>query len=206
MKFVFSFVSVLFNTKKISDWTLGKRDGYCCHDWTKLACLVEVKGVLHYGIAGNALTQLQIGDVTIPQYWASSYGQHVFWVPVDDHYFKIAKEIEALDLERCVNATTCLPRTPKVVTAEKGISGDVLLDNGAYLEFLYSKFNASPVDMKTAAVALLCCQQNMHFIGFRSLSDLAGEGSAQSNEAAIFAPLAAQNAVDALLQFIALLS
>jgi len=29
-----------------------------------------VKGVLHYGIAGNANPQLQIGDVTIPQYWA----------------------------------------------------------------------------------------------------------------------------------------
>ncbi|KAJ0031555.1 hypothetical protein Pint_13217 [Pistacia integerrima] len=178
-------MSVLFNTKKISDWTLGKRDAYCRHDGTKHACqrryfeLVETPEVRQAACV---------------------------WVPVDDHYFKIAKEIEALDLERCVNATTCLPRTPKVVTAEKGISGNVLLDNGAYLEFLYSKFNASPVDMKTGAVALLCCQQNMHFIGFRSLSDLAGEGSAQSYEAAIFAPSAAQNAVDALLQFIALLS
>ena len=26
--------------------------------------------VLHYGIAGNANPQLQIGDVTIPQFWA----------------------------------------------------------------------------------------------------------------------------------------
>lgn len=26
--------------------------------------------MLHYGIAGNADPQLQIGDVTIPQYWA----------------------------------------------------------------------------------------------------------------------------------------
>lgn len=29
-----------------------------------------MKGLVHYGIAGNANPQLQIGDVTIPQYWA----------------------------------------------------------------------------------------------------------------------------------------
>ncbi|BBH08384.1 Phosphorylase superfamily protein [Prunus dulcis] len=32
--------------------------------------LSMVKGVVHYGIAGNADPQLQIGDVTIPQFWA----------------------------------------------------------------------------------------------------------------------------------------
>lgn len=35
-----------------------------------LLTLFRVKGVLHYGIAGNADPQLEIGDVTIPQYWA----------------------------------------------------------------------------------------------------------------------------------------
>ncbi|KAJ6698791.1 PURINE NUCLEOSIDE PHOSPHORYLASE [Salix purpurea] len=35
-----------------------------------LLTLFKVKGVLHYGVAGNANPQLQIGDVTIPRYWA----------------------------------------------------------------------------------------------------------------------------------------
>ncbi|TYJ24814.1 hypothetical protein E1A91_A07G004600v1 [Gossypium mustelinum] len=35
-----------------------------------LITLFKVKGILHYGIAGNANSQLQIGDVTIPQFWA----------------------------------------------------------------------------------------------------------------------------------------
>ena len=35
-----------------------------------LLSLFKVEGVLHYGIAGNANPDLQIGDVTIPQYWA----------------------------------------------------------------------------------------------------------------------------------------
>nr|XP_028947522.1 bark storage protein A-like [Malus domestica] len=35
-----------------------------------LQTLFKVKAVVHYGIAGNADPQLQIGDVTIPQFWA----------------------------------------------------------------------------------------------------------------------------------------
>ncbi|KAJ0091092.1 hypothetical protein Patl1_13283 [Pistacia atlantica] len=188
-----------------------------------LLSLFKVKGVLHYGIAGNANSQLQIGDVTIPRYWAHTglwnwqpeeifpvYGtpeerQHLFWVPVDKHYFSVAKRLKSLKLGGCVNET-CLPRTPMVVRVRRGISANVLLDNSAYRQFLNSKFNATPVDMETAAIALVCHQQNISFIAFRSLSDLAGGGSALSNEAAIFGSLAAQNAVDALLGFITLLS
>ena len=35
-----------------------------------LQTLFKVKAIVHYGIAGNADPQLQIGDVTIPQFWA----------------------------------------------------------------------------------------------------------------------------------------
>ena len=35
-----------------------------------LLSFFNVKGVVHYGIAGNANPNLNIGDVTIPQYWA----------------------------------------------------------------------------------------------------------------------------------------
>ena len=35
-----------------------------------LQTLFKVNGIVHYGIAGNADPQLQIGDVTIPQFWA----------------------------------------------------------------------------------------------------------------------------------------
>ncbi|XP_010540964.1 PREDICTED: bark storage protein A [Tarenaya hassleriana] len=37
-----------------------------------LVNLFRIKGVLHYGIAGNANVDLEIGDVAIPQYWAHS--------------------------------------------------------------------------------------------------------------------------------------
>ncbi|EEC78745.1 hypothetical protein OsI_18960 [Oryza sativa Indica Group] len=60
--------------------------------------------------------------------------------------------------------------------------------------------------MESAAVALVVAQQGAPFIAIRSLSDLAGGGSAESNEAGVFAALAAQNAVAVAVKFISLLS
>lgn len=226
---------------------------------------------MHFGIAGNANPQLQIGDVTIPHYWAhtglwnwqrwgddaddelalesagdytreigylrfsdynnnnTTYGsvstdnflnrvwyqpeeifsvdghpevrQHAFWVPVDALYLSLAKNLEGMKLERCMNST-CLPRAPEVVMVERGVSANVFVDNAAYREFLRSKFNATPIDMESAAVALVCLQQRKPFIAIRALSDLAGGGSSVSNEADAFAPLAAQNAVSVMLSFV----
>ncbi|XP_061993769.1 bark storage protein A [Rosa rugosa] len=238
-----------------------------------LLTLFKVKGVVHYGIAGNADPQLQIGDVTIPQCWAHTglwnwqrfgdgpdnllslesfgdytrdvgyikfsefnnkteteksvdnflnnawyqpeeifpvYGtpevrQHAFWVPVNKKYFALAQQLLDLKLESCVN-TTCLPRAPIVVRVQRGISANVFVDNSAYRQFLNSKFNATAIDMESAAVALVCEQQKTPFIVIRALSDLAGGGSSVSNEASIFASLAAQNAVTVVLKFISLLS
>ncbi|XP_076889791.1 bark storage protein A-like [Bidens hawaiensis] len=234
-----------------------------------LLSLFNVKGVLHFGIAGNANSELEIGDVVIPKFWAHTclwswqrYGrgpeselplesnddytrdigylkfldynndtttdnllnnvwyqpeevfpitttpetsQHVFWVPVDNHYFTLFKKLEGLKLEECINATTCLPTAPKVARVERGVSANMFIDNKAYRTFLNSKFNVTPVDMESAAVALICYQQNVPFLIIRALSDLAGGGSSVSNEASNFASLAAQNAVATLIKFVQLL-
>ncbi|KAK7314444.1 hypothetical protein VNO77_32968 [Canavalia gladiata] len=228
-----------------------------------LLTLFDVKGVLHYGIAGNANPKLQIGDVTIPQYWAhtglwhwqrlrevdgdfnksfgylkfanyNNYTKHsdlvtnllnmiwyqpeeifpvngipevshdIFWVPVDKTYFNIARNLKNVKLDNCVN-TTCLPRKPIVVRVEKGASANVFVDNKAYREFVNSKFDVTPIDMESVAVALVCLQQNKPFIAIRALSDLAGGGSVLANEVAVFASLASQNAVNVLIKFISLL-
>lgn len=131
--------------------------------------------------------------------------QHVFWVPVDKTYFEIARNLKNVKLSDCVN-TTCLPRKPIVVRVEKGVSANVFVDNKAYREFLNSKFDVTPIDMESAAVALVCHQQNKPFIVIRSLSDLAGGGSALSNEANVFASLASRNALDVVVKFISLLN
>ncbi|KAJ3701015.1 hypothetical protein LUZ61_004720 [Rhynchospora tenuis] len=236
-----------------------------------LLTLFEIKGIVHFGIAGNANLNLQIGDVTIPRYWAHTglwnwqrygfgpqdklpfeafgdytrqYGylnfsnynvdkkksasylnsvwyqpeevfpvsgtpeerQHAFWVEVDQSYYKLSEKLEGTNLTRCVNATTCLPRSPIVARVDKGCSANIFVDNAAYQQFLNTKFNITPIDMETAAVGLVSLQLGTPFIAIRSLSDLAGGGSAKSNEAAIYSSLAAENAVTAVVNFISLLS
>ncbi|MQL81201.1 hypothetical protein Taro_013659 [Colocasia esculenta] len=244
--------------------------------------LFEVEGVVHYGIAGNANPDLQIGDVVVPRYWAHTglwvwqrYGdgpndelplesagdytrelgylrfsdfsnatgntlnrvwyqreeifpvdgvpeqrQHAFWVPANAAYFGLAEKLEVvilqlppctfrwllgLELDRCVNSSTCLPRRPAAMRVARGCSANTFVDNAAYRGFLSSKLNVTAIDMESAAVALVCLQQRRPFIAFRALSDLAGGGSAQSNEASVFAGLAAGNAVAVAVKFISML-
>ncbi|CAH8366519.1 unnamed protein product [Eruca vesicaria subsp. sativa] len=130
--------------------------------------------------------------------------EHAFWVPVDEYFLNIARQLEDTELPQCVN-TTCLPRRPKVTIVDHGVSASVFVDNAAYRTFLRSKFNATAVEMESAAVALISHQQSLPFIVIRALSDLAGGGSEISNEADIFGSLAAVNSVDVLVKFVGLL-
>ncbi|KAM0894202.1 hypothetical protein ACQ4PT_024614 [Festuca glaucescens] len=239
-----------------------------------LLSLFRVKGIVHWGIAGNANEDLQIGDVTIPEYWAHlslwnwqrygdgkenelpleaagdytrEYGflnfsdytvgqgnpalsanelnsiwyqpeeifpasgvpeerQHAFWVRASKRYYALAAKLEGMELPACVNGTTtCLPRAPRVTRVSRGCSGNVFLDNARYRQFLHTKFGCTPIEMESAAVALVAYQQGVPFLTIRSLSDLAGGGSALGNEASTFISIAAQNAVDVMLKFVPLL-
>jgi hypothetical protein len=133
---------------------------------------------------------------------------HEFWVPVDGYYYNLSRKLEGLKLEGCVvnNGTTCLPRRPVVAMAERGCSATVFVDNAAYRKFLRSRFGVKAIDMETVAIALVALQQGAPFIAIRALSDLAGGGSAESNEAGVFEPLASQNAVTVAVEFISLLN
>nr|XP_043612031.1 bark storage protein A-like [Erigeron canadensis] len=130
--------------------------------------------------------------------------QHAFWIPVDPLYFELAKDLESMALVGCVDATTCLSTSPKVTTVERGTSASIYLDNAAYRSFIYYKFNISPVDMESAAVALVCYQQRVPFIVIRALSELAG-GDEHPNKADTFFTLAANNSVKVAVEFIKLI-
>lgn len=121
-------------------------------------------------------------------------------------YYYFFKYFQGMKLEGCLNSTTCLSTPPKVITVERGTSASIYLDNAAYRSFIYDKFNVSPVEMESAAVALICYQQRAPFIVIRALSDLAGGGTAEFNEAATFTSLAANNSVAVVVEFIKNLS
>jgi nucleoside phosphorylase len=88
---------------------------------------------------------------------------------------------------------------------KKGVSANMFVNNRAYRDHLKSKFGAIPTDMESAAVALVCFQQKIPFIAIRALSNLAGGGSALTNEVSLYLSLASQNAFDVLVKFISLL-
>ncbi|GMY17597.1 bark storage protein A-like [Fagus crenata] len=132
--------------------------------------------------------------------------EHAFWVSVDPFYFKISKKLEGLELEGCINSTTCLSKKPKVTTVQRGTSGSIFLRNAAYRSFIYDKFNISPVDMESASVALVCLQQRVPFIAIRAISGQAGGESPDSNEADTFTSLVANNSVTVVVEFINQLS
>ncbi|GLJ53337.1 hypothetical protein SUGI_1137340 [Cryptomeria japonica] len=234
-----------------------------------LLSFFKIKGVVHYGIAGNGNSDYPIGDVTIPRQWAHSglwnwqrHGQgvndelalesngdytrkighihfanysteegvdnllnnvwynpdeifplsgtpevrqHAFWVNVSETYYNLAEQLKNITLESCTNSTTCLSTKPKIVKVERGCSASVYLDNASYRNFLHGKFNCTPIDMESAAVALVSLSMEKPFIIIRALSDLAG-GSSAGNEASIFENLASKNAVIVVTKFFNLLS
>ncbi|GKB59898.1 bark storage protein A [Tanacetum coccineum] len=197
-----------------------------------LLSLFNVKGVLHFGIAGNANNVLEIGDVTIPKFWAHTglwlwqrnggredelplesngdYTRSIGYLKFSD-YNDTATQNKEYFKDNLLNRVWYQPEevfpintTPE--TRQHAFWGMKLEQyNGAYRAFLSTKFNVTPIDMESAAVALTCYQQEVPFIAIRALSDLAGGGSEVSNEASNFAPLAAQNAVTALVKFVTLL-
>ncbi|CAL9166090.1 unnamed protein product [Musa hybrid cultivar] len=62
------------------------------------------------------------------------------------------------EVEEVCQLYACLPRSPVVVRVTRGCSGN-LLSNMACKHFLHSKFNATTLDIESAAVALVACLQ-----------------------------------------------
>ncbi|KAF9615544.1 hypothetical protein IFM89_029791 [Coptis chinensis] len=228
----------------------------------------NLSAVLHYGLAGSADKNLNLGDIVIPQFWAHTglwywqkYGQgpndalsseedgdftrdygylnfadytssnddthnnflnnvwfqaedvfhfdgapesrdKAFWIPITQSFFEQAKKLEGTALEDCTNTDSCLPRTPKVVTASRGSSASIYIDNIAYKTFLHSKFQVSLVDMESAAIALITHQQNIPFIAFRAINGPAEESSSKSMDTHIFFSLFIENCLKVLTSFV----
>ena len=85
-----------------------------------------------------------------------------------------------------------------------GVSGPIFVDNAALREHVFTTFDAQVLDMESAGVAQVAFANNVPFIAFRSLSDLAGGGDG-ANEMNTFMSLAASNAAIVMRGFIAAL-
>jgi len=125
------------------------------------------------------------------------------WFPVDAELLAIAEGLD-VPLERCLSADHCLDHTPQLVVGGTGMSGSAFVDNAAYRDYLAATFDASVVDMESAAVAQVAWANRVPFLAFRSVSDLAG-GDAGLNQMLTFMGLAAGNSAAVVTAFVAAL-
>jgi adenosylhomocysteine nucleosidase len=88
-----------------------------------------------------------------------------------------------------------------VVVGGNGISGPVFMDNAEFRQYAFQTFQAQVTDMETAAVGQVAYANNVPYIAFRALSDLAG-GDPGENQAPAFYRIASDNTAKVVVAFI----
>ncbi len=125
-----------------------------------------------------------------------------FWFPVDEEMLDVAQRIATqVQLDRCLPNGDCLEHQPRIVTGGSGVSGPTFVNNAEFREWVWRTFEADALDMETAAVAQVAALNRVRFLGFRSLSDLAGGGPGD-NQIRVFGRLAAGNSASVLRAFL----
>lgn len=125
-----------------------------------------------------------------------------FWFESDPELLKVAEKVASeMNLQDCVEENKCLTRAPQIRVGGNGVSGQAFMDNAGFREYTYKTFQASVLDMESAAVAQVAEINQVPFIAFRSLSDLAGGGEGE-NEMATFMGLAAANSAAVVTAFL----
>ncbi|MBU2288537.1 MAG: 5'-methylthioadenosine/S-adenosylhomocysteine nucleosidase [Gammaproteobacteria bacterium] len=124
-----------------------------------------------------------------------------FWFEVDPKMFATAQSIRNVELDNC-SVGKCLSTRPRLVIGGNGVSGQAFMDNRSFREYTFKTFGANVLDMETAAVGMVAYANDVPYIAFRSLSDLAGGGQ-EENEMGTFMGVAAGNSAKVLLAFLA---
>ncbi len=129
-------------------------------------------------------------------------GENIFWFSVDPAMLANAQDVAGrIALTSCTAANVCLLDQPLVHVGGYGVSGQTFVDNADYRDFVYGAFGADALDMETAAAMQVAYANNVPFLAFRSLSDLAGGGDGE-NEIGTFFTLAADNAAKVTVAFL----
>lgn len=128
--------------------------------------------------------------------------EQMTWFPADPAWLAVAEEVAgSVALEDCRDEATCLSQAPRIVAGGRGVSGQAFVDNAEFREWVHATFEAQVLDMESAAVAHVAYANEVPFIAFRSLSDLAGGGEGE-NEMGTFMGLAATNSAAVVTAFL----
>jgi adenosylhomocysteine nucleosidase len=184
------------------------------------------KAVIFSGIAGGIDSSVQIGDIVVPDKWATHdygyYGADSFivsgvdivepevdtivekiYLKVDDTLLETARRLS----EMALDFDSIGSRVPHLIVGGVGVSGDSFIDQVQKRLWLSDHFGALTTDMETAAVAQVCAVNGVPFIGFRSASDLAGGSGSESARSEIrrFFQVAANNSARVVVKFLEIL-
>jgi adenosylhomocysteine nucleosidase len=163
-------------------------DGFKAPDW-----MPGMMGVPGYGMM--LPRGVRVGSAHHPEEYRNDFA-------VDPGLFAVARSaVGGLALKNCTVTQACLDKAPKVVIGGTGVSGPAFVDNKEYREYLFTTFHAGVTDMESAAVAQVAFRNEIPFIVFRSVSDLAG-GDASTNQMNTFMQLAADNSASVVTAFI----
>jgi adenosylhomocysteine nucleosidase len=163
-------------------------DGFKAPAW-----MPGLSGVPGYGMM--LPRGVRIGSAHHPEEYLNAFA-------ADPDLLALARSaVGGLALKNCTASQACLDKAPKVVIGGTGVSGPAFVDNKEYREYLYKTFHAGVTDMESAAVAQVAFRNEIPFIVFRSVSDLAG-GDASTNQMSTFMQLAADNSASVVATFL----
>jgi adenosylhomocysteine nucleosidase len=102
-------------------------------------------------------------------------GEFIFDYTVDPTMFQVAQSIHPA-LARCgpLNPSLCVSAQPVIRRGGRGLTAGSFLANPDYRSYVSSVLHGQSFDMETTAFAHVAYANQIPFIAFRSLSDLAG--------------------------------
>ncbi len=147
---------------------------------------------------GSVGTGLFIRDTFVRNKSNFPNGEYKFDYAADPEMLAVARTVNP-QLDQCgpTKPTLCVSTQPQVRRGGRGVSASVFLANPNYRSYLFKTIQAVSLDMETAAFAHVAYANEIPFIAFRSLSDLAGgsdfkdvgaffgSGLAESNESKV---------------------
>lgn len=123
------------------------------------------------------------------------------WFEADPALLAVARTLKTSGLKHCTTDGKCLDHHPQVLTGGDAVSSPAFVDNADYRDYLFTAYGAQVADMESAAVAQVAFANQVPFIAFRSVSDLAG-GDIHANQMAAFMALASENSATVVCLFV----
>ena len=147
---------------------------------------------------GSVSTGLFMRDTFVRNNSNFPNGEYKFDYEADPEMLAIANTLRP-QLDKCgpKQPNLCISTQPALRIGGRGIAGPAFIANPDYRNYAFKTIKAVSVDMETAAFAHVAYANEIPFIAFRSLSDLAGgddstevgaffgSGLAESNEAKV---------------------